>query len=339
METTNLNEQIKQRLQMNQKIDFKSIEEDLNEINNVEEIEEFKPIKLTKKPANDATELLKQLGQFMQPQAATIDEAQVLKIVNEVISKQEPKIIEVRSEKGNIKIEGFIHNQFESILQAASASLHIWLTGTAGAGKTQVCEQVSKALNLPFYAVSVCAQTTESKLLGYNDANGNFSSTIFFEAYKNGGIFLLDEIDNGNANVLSVLNAALANGVCSFACGMVQKHKDFICIAAANTIGTGGNIQYVGRNRIDAATLDRFIMIDFKIDEVLEMNISPNKEFTKIVQELRKKASKKGMSIIISPRASINGGKLINVGFTNEEALNMAIFNKLSQQEKEALNA
>jgi len=293
---------------------------------------------LTKKPANDATELLKQLGQFMQPQAATIDKAQVLRIVNEVISKQEPKIIEVRSEKGNVKIEGFVHNQFESILNVANERLHIWLTGTAGAGKTQVCEQVSKALNLPFYSLSVCAQTTESKLLGYNDANGNFVSTIFFEAYKNGGIFLLDEIDNGNANVLSVLNAALANGLCCFASGMVQKHKDFICIAAANTIGTGGNIQYVGRNRIDAATLDRFIMIDFKIDEVLEMNISPNKEFTKIVQKLREKASKKGMSIIISPRASINGGKLVNANFSTDEALNMVIFNKLSQQEKEALN-
>jgi midasin (ATPase involved in ribosome maturation) len=336
METTNLNEQIKQRLQMNQKIDFKSIEEDLKEFSDVEE---FKPIKLTKKPVNnDAAELLKQLGQFMQPQAATIDEAQVLRIVNEALSKQEPKIIEVRSEKGNVKIEGFIHNQFESILNVANQHLHIWLTGTAGAGKTQVCEQVSKALNLPFYSLSVCAQTTESKLLGYNDANGNFVSTIFYEAYKNGGIFLLDEIDNGNANVLSVLNAALANGLCCFACGMVQKHKDFICIAAANTIGTGGNIQYVGRNRIDAATLDRFIMIDFKIDEVLEMNISPNKEFTKVVQELRKKASKKGMSIIISPRASINGGKLINANFSTDEALNMVIFNKLSQQEKEALN-
>jgi cobaltochelatase CobS len=336
METTNLNEQIKQRLQINQKIDFKSIEEDLREINDVEGI---KPIKAKKPVNNDAAELLKQLGQFMQPQAATIDEAQVLRIVNEVISKQEPKIIEVRSEKGNVKIEGFVHNQFQNILNVANERLHIWLTGTAGAGKTQVCEQVSKALNLPFYSLSVCAQTTESKLLGYNDANGNFVSTIFFEAYKNGGIFLLDEIDNGNANVLSVLNAALANGLCCFASGMVQKHKDFICIAAANTIGTGGNIQYVGRNRIDAATLDRFIMIDFKIDEVLEMNISPNKEFTKIVQELRKKASRKGMSIIISPRASINGGKLINANFSTDEALNMVIFNKLSQQEKEALNA
>jgi midasin (ATPase involved in ribosome maturation) len=335
METTNLNEQIKQRLQINQKIDFKSIEEDMREINDVEGINPIKP----KKPVNnDAAELLKQLGQFMQPQAATIDEAQVLRIVNEVLSKQEPKIIEVRSEKGNVKIEGFVHNQFQNILNVANERLHIWLTGTAGAGKTQVCEQVSKALNLPFYSLSVCAQTTESKLLGYNDANGNFVSTIFFEAYKNGGIFLLDEIDNGNANVLSVLNAALANGLCCFASGMVQKHKDFICIAAANTIGTGGNIQYVGRNRIDAATLDRFIMIDFKIDEVLEMNISPNKEFTKIVQKLREKASKKGMSIIISPRASINGGKLVNANFSTDEALNMVIFNKLSQQEKEALN-
>jgi|688.fasta_scaffold195912_2 cobaltochelatase CobS len=337
MNTEELNQRIKEKFQSDM---FRGISAEVKEVK--PEVKEVKPERKAAnvEPLTDkARQLINLMNDLVKPSEQSINVEQVREIVKEEISKQEPRIIEIRTEKENTKIEGFIHNQFESILNVANERLHIWLTGTAGAGKTQVCEQVSKALNLPFYSLSVCAQTTESKLLGYNDANGNFVSTIFFEAYKNGGVFLLDEIDNGNANVLSVLNAALANGLCSFACGMVQKHKDFICIAAANTIGTGGNIQYVGRNRIDAATLDRFIMIDFKIDEVLEMNISPNKEFTKTIQALREKARKKGMNVIISPRASINGGKLVNANFTTEQALNMVLFNKLSQQEKEALNA
>ena len=334
MNTEQLNAAIKAKFATTEKLNFTEEKTAKPEILTYIESANVKPEKNDK-----AAQLINLINEMVTPSAPQIDEETIRQLIKEEISKQEPRKLEINYNGVKHNFEGLIHRQFEDILKACSTRLNVWLTGTAGAGKTQVCEQVSKALNLPFYAVSVCAQTTESKLLGYNDANGNFSNTIFYEAYKNGGIFLLDEIDNGNANVLSVLNAALANGVCSFACGMVQKHKDFICIAAANTIGTGGNIQYVGRNRIDAATLDRFIMIDFKIDEVLEMNISPNKEFTKIVQKLREKASKKGMSIIISPRASINGGKLINVGFTTEEALNMAIFNKLSSGEKEALNA
>lgn len=337
MNTEELNQKIKEKFQSDM---FKGIFTEVKEVK--PEVKEIKPERKAAnvEPLTDkARQLINLMNDLVKPSEQNMDIEQVREIVKEEISKKEPRIIEIRKERENTKIEGFIHNQFEDILNVANERLHIWLTGTAGAGKTQVCEQVSKALNLPFYSLSVCAQTTESKLLGYNDANGNFVSTIFFEAYKNGGVFLLDEIDNGNANVLSVLNAALANGLCCFACGMVQKHKDFICIAAANTIGTGGNIQYVGRNRIDAATLDRFIMIDFKVDEILEMNISPNKEFTKVIQALREKAKRKGINVIISPRASINGGKLVNANFTTEQALNMVLFNKLSQQEKEVLNA
>ena len=316
-------------------IEFEEIKQDLEEING--DRHEIKPSR-HKQP--DAAELLKQLGQFIQakPEAQEIDETKVRELIKAELSKQKPAKLDIFiNNEIKATIEGQTHKQFSQVLKVAASRLHIWLTGSAGTGKTTTAEQVAKALNLPFYCVSVCAQTTESKLLGYNDAHGNFSSTIFFEAYKNGGVFLLDEVDNGNANVLSVLNSALANGVCAFPCGMVKKHPDFICIAAANTIGSGGNIQYVGRNRIDAATLDRFIFINFEIDEILESNLSIDKPFTKKVQELRRKAEVKGLNVIISPRASINGGKLIEAGFTEAEALNMVLFNKISKAEAEAL--
>jgi hypothetical protein len=120
---------------------------------------------------------------------------------------------------------------------------------------------------------------------------------------------------------------------------MIKRHKDFICVAAANTTGTGGNIKYIGRNRIDAATIDRFVLINFDIDTKLEATISGNAEFCGMVQDLRKKAEVKGLDCVISPRASINGSKLILAGFTINEALDMVIFNKLSANDAKILKS
>lgn len=313
--------------------------------------EKVKAPKKVQESKPDAHQLLKQLGELMQPKSADIDEGRIVELILEntislgeildliklQIKNQEPKVIEVRSAEKSVKIEGQQHKQFEQVLKAISAGSNVWLTGSAGSGKTHTVEQVATALNLTFYCVSVCSQTTESKLLGYNDANGKFSETVFFKAYSEGGVFLLDEIDNGNANVLSVLNSALANGVCAFPCGMVKRHKDFICVAAANTIGTGGNIKYIGRNRIDAATVDRFVLINFEVDTKLEAAICGNADFAKLVQDLRKKAESKGLDCVISPRASINGSKLIAAGFSIGEALDMVIFNKLSANDSKIL--
>jgi hypothetical protein len=83
-------------------------------------------------------------------------------------------------------------------------------------------------------------------------------------------VFLLDEIDAGNAGVLTVLNAALAGDVMATPVGMVARSPRFLTVAGANTYGQGASRQYVGRNQLDAATLDRFAVLDWPVDEGLE---------------------------------------------------------------------
>ena len=331
MNTDQLNAAIKAKFATTEKLNF--TEEKTSKPERLTQIE-------VKPERNDkATQLINLLNEMVTPSAPQIDEDTIRQLIKEEISKQEPRKLEINYNGVKHNLEGLIHHQFEDILKACSARLNVWLTGTAGAGKTTTAAKVAKALNLEFYSVSVCAQTTESRLFGYNDANGRYIETVFYKAYKEGGIFLLDEIDNGNPNILAALNCALstlAKEKCSFPCGMVEKHPDFICIAAANTIGTGGNIKYVGRNPIDKATLDRFIFIHFEIDENIEKKLSIE-SFTLKVQELRRKAELKGMNVIISPRASINGSKLIEAGFTEAQALEMTIFNKCTQEEKNQL--
>lgn len=300
---------------------------------------ETKQVKATDNGA--AKEAVLALQNLIQSTAtkAELDEAKIREIIREEVSGITPKKIEVKiGDKKGVKLDRQ-HKEFENLLAFLANGFHVWLSGGAGSGKTTGAYNAAKALNLPFYSISVCAQTTKTEFFGYNDANGKYVESLFYKAYKNGGLFLIDEIDSGNANVLSVLNAALENGHCGFPCGMVERHKDFRVVAAANTIGTGGNAVYVGRNVIDAATRDRFFTIDWSYDNEFELEISPNKEFTKKVQRIRKRAEELSLRVIVSPRVSIQGGHMINAGMSEEQVLKSRLWDKMSENESRPLMA
>jgi MoxR-like ATPase len=95
---------------------------------------------------------------------------------------------------------------------------------------------------------------------------------------------------------------------------MIKRHPDFICIAAGNTYGTGADRQYVGRNQLDGATLDRFVFLDWDYDEDLELEIAPDRTWTQHVQSVRKAVQKLKVRHIVSMRASIKGGKMLAAG-------------------------
>ena len=157
---------------------------------------------------------------------------------------------------------------------------------------------------------------------------------MFREKYENGGVFLLDEFDAGNPNVLAALNQATANGHCPFPDKMIEKHKDFIIVMAGNTFGGGGTIDYVGRNKIDAATLDRFAFIYIDYDEILEKALSSNEAWCTRVQRYRARVIEKKVRTIISPRATFNGEKLLSAGLPLETVEQMIIFKGLTDDER-----
>jgi cobaltochelatase CobS len=93
--------------------------------------------------------------------------------------------------------------------------------------------------------------------------------------YENGGVFLLDEIDAADANAMVAINAALANRVMANPNGKVHvRHDKCFILAAANTWGRGGDHQYVGRNQLDAATLDRFVLSTIGVEYDLELEVT-----------------------------------------------------------------
>lgn len=223
------------------------------------------------------------------------------------------------------------HAQFPTLLALLAEKQHVYLVGPAGSGKTTAAEKCAAKLGLPFFCQSVGAQTTQAQLVGYNDATGNYIPTHFRRAYEGGGIFLLDEIDAGNANVLTALNAALANGNCAFPDAMVKRHEDFRCIAAANTFGTGADRQYVGRNQLDAASIDRFAFLEWPYDEALERDLAGDVVWTTYVQNIRRAVETLKIRHVVSPRASIQGARLLAAGIPRETVESTVLWKAVDQ--------
>lgn len=262
-----------------------------------------------------------------------------------------PRRIEVANKTtGQVTSIGLQHETFPTLLRAVEARdhrgfhLNIWLTGPTGSGKTTAAEAAAKALSLPFGSDG--SLDADYKVLGFRDANGNIISTQFLDIYENGGIYVADEIDNWLPSALLSLNAALANGFCSSPKGLVQRHKDACVIACANTWGLGATGDYVGRTRLDAASLDRFQpKINWPYDERLELALAQaqggtiGQNWCQTVQSVRQATLKQGLKVIISPRATFAGIALLAQGFRRAEVIEMTLTPGLSPEQRRTVLA
>lgn len=211
---------------------------------------------------------------------------------------------------------GLQHFQFPSLVKMASTGLNIFLVGPAGSGKTTAAKHVADAFGLDFHFTGAIA--SEFKLTGFKNAQGDYISTEFRKAYENGGLFLFDEIDASYPQAVLAFNAALSNDYMDFPDKRITRHEKFYCIAAANTYGQGADRQYVGRNQLDAASLDRFVFLDWKYDEKLETKLAGNRNWSKYVQDVRGVVEELKIRHVVSPRASIFGSKLLAKGIKRE---------------------
>lgn len=311
-------------------------------------------------------------GLIKSEPANSINREAVEEIVNERLAALAPRTVEVVRLDGTKIDVGVQHVQFDALLAAVAVRRNVWLVGPAGSGKTSAVEAIAKALGLEYYAKSVGPQTSESALLGFHHAGGDTVLTQLRKAVEFGGVFILDEADAGNPGVLVVINQVLANGKVGFPDKVVDKHPDFVLIACANTIGQGADRQYVGRQQIDGATLDRFCLINWDYDPNIEaqacgvpvelfsdapvpvgIKLHPvTTEVERAVAEdrvatyirkvvaLRNSVSKlgKGVRVIIG-RSNINGVALIRAGWPIEATLDACLWKGLDKDTRSKIEA
>ena len=240
-------------------------------------------------------------------------------------------------------IEGHQHPSFAKLLRLATSRdtsgfvPNIWVTGPAGSGKTTGARMLAKALELPFFYNG--ALETKFEVIGYSDAGGKYHTTAFREAMEQPSVYLFDDIDSCDSNApLLALNGALANGLIAFPDKHVERHRDSIVIATANTWGLGATADYVGRTRLDGAFTDRFGgKVTWGYDEEFERAISGNPTWTLQVQRARAKAAQAGLKVLITPRASIAGAAYIAAGFTAQEAAELTYLANLSPEQRRIL--
>jgi len=135
------------------------------------------------------------------------------------------------------------------------------------------------------------------------------------------------EYDSMSPSIAVVLNAAFdRTGIIAVpnrkGNTTAKKHKDFYCILAGNTWGSG-SVEYQGREMQDAAFLDRFkmcrIFIDY--DEKLEKNIAGKHH--SFFKKVRNYVTKKVDGENFSTRSMYDAAMLLNNGFTHADILNM----------------
>lgn len=261
--------------------------------------------------------------------------ADIHRALDKVNQTPPSKVEIIKGDDKQIIETGLHHYLLPDIIKILSQGLHIYLVGPAGAGKTTLANQAAKTLEKAFYFTG--ALDSKYGLIGFRDAHGNYHRTPFREAFEHGGVFLFDEVDASSANAMLSFNAALANGHMDFPDGIVERHPDFVAIASANTFGNGQDRLYVGRNQLDAATLDRFVTVEMNYDEKLEKALVGTDRkaiaWVEFVQRTRKAVSDLKLRYVVSPRASLQGSKLLLAGMDTAQVAKMVLYRSMKPED------
>lgn len=171
------------------------------------------------------------------------------------------------------------HKELPKLLSFLQLFKQAMIVGPTGSGKSTLAKQAADSMHLRYGSFSCNMEASKSELVGFANLNGYVTSQ-FLDFYENGGVFLIDEYDAMSPSIAVVLNAAFdRTGQISVPNRqekpIAKKHKDFYCILAGNTWGSG-SVEYQGREMQDMAFLDRFklcrIFVDY--DENIERHIA-----------------------------------------------------------------
>ena len=257
----------------------------------------------------------------------------------EVVNDLQPEVKEIVvkvADRPAVTMNGKVHEKFAEILDLAAQRMEILMIGPAGCGKSHLAEQIAKALGLRFGSISCSAGMSEGQITGRLIPTGEggrfeYQRSQFVEFYEDGGVFLLDEIDAADANVLLVINQALANGHLPVPNRtdnpQAKRHPDFVLIAAANTFGNGANRMYVGRNQLDEATLDRFrigqVVMDY--DQDLEKSILADGDLLRRLWNIRRAVNDCQLRRVVSTRFIAKAATMQAAGWDSEKIIGQLV--------------
>jgi len=257
----------------------------------------------------------------------TLDEARIREIARDAANVTRVEI--VLPGAGPETIPGSHHRQFQTLLRLTGLRMHVYLHGPAGSGKSTAAKNAALALKLPFGSTGKI--DSKYDLLGFRDAHGRMVRTQLRESWEFGGLFLFDEFDRSDPSAGVALNNGLSTGALDFADCTVPKHPDCVIVAGGNTTMRGADRIYLAATSQDGSVADRFKFIDWQYDEDLESTLAGEDSgpWVSYVQRIRRSAATLKIDLIVSPRASIDGAKLLRAKFAQNEVEQMTIWRGL----------
>lgn len=216
--------------------------------------------------------------------------------LNRKLEEKKRKEEEERKRKEEEENRNLKHYKTDELIETLKTTGLAYLVGPAGTGKsTLAMDACAKMFGVPkddwkfcehFAQISFSPDTTSGEMIGRSDINGMFHKSEVVRVFADGGLILFDEIDNADASMLVKLNTAIANGQFATPDGIVRRHKDTVIVCTANTYGTGPDAMYVGRSRLDAATLDRFTLSTIEVD----YDVKLEKKLASVIKDEAKRA-------------------------------------------------
>lgn len=301
--------------------------------------------------------------QAQQPQQPALDESRIIALIKEHAGTPATVNINLQTPAGvQVANDTLCHWKMPLLISAIQADVNLMLVGGAGTGKTHAVKLASELLGLDFKFTG--AVDSPYKLTGFTDAQGKVVRTPFRDAVEHGAVFLQDEADGSLPGAFLPINAVASNRVCDFPDGIIKAHPNFRLIMACNTFGRGADRQYVGRNQQDAAVLDRYAVLAWDMDPALEAGllglprpanapkpveikpITDAEEMQRLaamwlarVQTIRSRIEKHKVRHIVSPRASVMGAKLLQIGWPWQEVEEACIYKGLDTDTRAKLEA
>ena len=247
--------------------------------------------------------------------------------LNRKLAEEQKRKEEERKRKEQEGAKNLKHYKTDELIETLKTLGVAYLVGPAGTGKSTLamdacaqmfdCKKDDAKFGLHFAQISFSPDTTSGEMVGRCDINGVFHESETVRVYRDGGVILFDEIDNADASMLVKLNTALANGTFATPAGLVKRNPNTYIVCTANTFGTGPDAMYVGRTRLDAATLDRYCMAtievnyDTKLESKLMAPLKPEDKtwLTALVKQVRCTIKDKHFRRLCSTRFVINAVK------------------------------
>lgn len=262
---------------------------------------------------------------------------ELLEALKDDYSSKKEKIIEsyLESKRTQIHLKGELkaiidnpsaHKELPKLISYLQLFKQAMIVGPTGSGKSTLAKQAADSMQLRYASFSCNMEASKSELVGFANLNGYVTSQ-FLDFYENGGLFLIDEYDAMSPSIAVVLNAVFdRSGQISVPNRMgnpiAKKHKDFFCILAGNTWGSG-SVEYQGREMQDMAFLDRFklcrIFIDY--DENIEKTIAG--DHYEWMQGIRTFMNSHVESEKFSTRSVFDASTLLFNNFCKQDILNM----------------